>query len=175
MTSSNSFNKFVSIQAFALILLLLSSSCGNSPQPPPAFIVVSTFYKTSGGADLLNSRTPNSYKKKDLRVTSRVEEGGVIKMKTYSLAGSDSVDILIDDETGFSYIELCIPTKAGVLPLETYITLSPTKIDTASYSFEGTRFGNHIPDKIFYRKKLVWEASKTPRDGNWPSIVIVSN
>lgn len=163
------------LSSFSLVFLLSICACENSPMPPRASIVISTFYKTASGADLLNSRTPNAYKEKDLKVISKVEERGVIKLRSYNQDGVDSVGIFIDDQTGFNYIELAIPTKAAVLPLETYIYLSPTKIDTATYTFEGSRFGTHIPDKIFYNKKLVWEVSKTPLDGNWPPITIVRN
>lgn len=149
--------------------LLVTSCMKPGPTPPVAFISIDTFYKTDKGVDLLNSATPNSFKKQDLKIISKVDEKGTIKEVIFN---QDGVGIFVDGITGFSYIEVTIPTNFGTNPLATYITLSPTITDTVTYTYGPTKY-KYVPDKIYYNKKLVWEEVNIPSEGKFPPITII--
>lgn len=151
------------------ISLIVLSCMNPGPTPPVAYISIDTFYKSDKGADLLNSATPNSFKKQDIRIVSKLDQNGTLKEVNYNSAG---VDIFVDGNVGYSYIEVTIPTNFGVNPLATFITLSPTVTDTITYSYGQSKY-QYIPDKIFYNKKLVWEVANIPSDGKFPPITII--
>ncbi len=148
----------------------LSYSCQHPVKdPPPAFIVISTFYKTNGGADLLNPGTPGSFKEQDLSIISKINFNGVIQDISYNTNGVG----IYQDANGFSYIELMVPTNWGSKsPLATYVKLSPSITDTVTYTFLSPESPS-IPDKIFYNKKLAWDIVNANVAGNWPPITII--
>lgn len=142
--------------------------CGT-PQPPPQVISIPTFYKTSGNVDLLNEYTPDHFKKSDLKVISRVVVNSITKDISYNDSG---IDIYWDNNLNRNYFELLVPTSYGKTPIATYVQLSPTDVDTVTYTFNGTQHP-YIPDQIFYNKKMVWDVANAPDNGRWPPITII--
>jgi hypothetical protein len=142
---------------------------GCNPPPPPSFIFISTFYTTSGNADLLDSATPGSFKEKDLKVATTVEQNGILKQL-------DTTEIPITIEFNNivrkNYFYLFVPTNYGKNPLSTFIHLSSTITDTLTYTFLD-KGRPYVPDKIYYNKRLVWDVENAPKDGPWPPITIV--
>ena len=154
------------------ISILFSSffvSCHQVGQPPSPMIIIKTFYKTSAGADLLNPGTPGSFKEADIFVRHKIEVKGATQEVTYNHTG-----IYVDDQTGFNYIELAVLTNFGKTPFETYVTLSGAVTDTATYYFATAPRFRNIPDKVYYNKQLVWDATNVKGgEGAWPPITII--
>lgn len=155
-----------------LVAGILSFSCGNSPQPARPFIVLRAVYKTGSGQDLLDQNKSNSFKKTDLKVLSKIDYGGTIK-EVFFNNNENGIDVYFDDDLKSNYFDLSVPTNADKNPLETFITLSTTDKDTITYSFGYNRFKN-VPDKIFYNKKLIWDANDIPSgEGKFPPITVI--
>lgn len=128
--------------------------------PPPQSIYIRTFYK-SGNADLLDPTVPNSFKKNDLKVTSKIKVGGITKEVNYDEGG---IEVIWDNDFRMNYFGINVPTSYGKIPIATYVQLSPTDVDTVTYTFNGTQ-RHYIPDQIFYNKKIVWDLANAPRNG----------
>ncbi len=163
-------------RAFFLLCLAYSGisnffSCSNPQigQPPPQAIYIRTFYKSTDGKDLLNSSTTNGFKKSDLKVTSKIEINGSIREVNYDDSG---IDVYWDDALRMNYFGINIPTSYAKKPIETYVRLSQSLVDTVTYTFNSKQ-RQYIPDQIFYNKKLVWDVVNAPDDGLWPPITIV--
>lgn len=153
------------------LLVLLSATCTHPVTPPPdQFIAIRTFFKNKASADLLNADTPNSFKKSDIKIVSKVEIKGVVQdMDYYSEKGFNTY---VDGQSGNYYLELAIPTNYAKTPIETLVTLSPTVTDTVTYTY--TLQGRYVPNQVFYNKVLVWDIVNAPvQEGFWPPITIV--
>jgi hypothetical protein len=153
------------------IILSLFSCGGNSPSPPPAFFVVRATYKTTQGQDLLNQTFSNSFKQSDIKVVSKIESNGIVK-EVYYNDDDKGIEVYFDDSLKSNYFDLSIPSNSGKNPIETIITLSKTDTDTVTYTYGPTKF-KAVPDKIYYNKKLVWEAVNIPSEGKFPPIIVV--
>ena len=170
------YRRFKVERIFSLLGLAISvlfpsffGSCHQVSQPPSPMIIIKTFYKTSAGADLLNPGTPGSFKKADISVKHKIEVKGATQEVTYN-----HTVIYVDDQTGFNYIELAVLTNFGKNPLETYVTLSSAVTDTVTYYFATPAKFQYIPDKVYYNKRLVWDAMNVKGgEGAWPPITII--
>ncbi|NOS90817.1 MAG: hypothetical protein HOP30_02740 [Cyclobacteriaceae bacterium] len=158
-----------SVRLICLIGLL--ASCATHQEEPwsPQAIQVYTYYKTSDGVDLLNQSNPLAYKRDDLKVVSKIEEGGVTKEIMYE---GKPLFLFLDNSNQQYYFGISVPTRSGKKPIETYVTLSPTVTDTLTYTFENQQ-EPIIPDKIYYNKVLVWNGKIDPKTGKWPPIIII--
>jgi hypothetical protein len=146
------------------------TSCSHpAPQPPDQVIFIRTFFKNSSGADLLDSATPNSFKKGDIRIISKVEIKGVVQDMNYNEA--QGLDIYVDGQSGFYYLELAVPTNYAKTPIETLITLSPALTDTVTYTY--SLQNRYVPNQVFYNQILVWDIANAPVEGLWPPITIL--
>ncbi len=156
---------------FALICFgkLMSCSTPQPGQPPPQTIYVRTFYQSSTGADLLDTNTPNAFKRSDLKVISKMIVNGVTKEIIYE---DNGIDIYWDNEVRRNYFGITLPTNYGKTPIETYVRLSANIVDTVTYTFN-SKDRLYIPDQVFYNKKLVWNIANAPTNGLWPPISIV--
>jgi hypothetical protein len=74
------------------------------------------FYKTSSGADLLNTQTPGSYKQTDLLVTSKVIPEGGSSSQVINLAVPE-ITIINDAASGYNYFVAELPTEVHRHPL----------------------------------------------------------
>ena len=154
-----------------ICLLGLMASCATPQEDPwfPQAVQVYTYYKTGDGVDLLNQSNPLAYKRDDLKIVSKIEEGGVTKEIMYE---GKPIFLFLDNSTQMNYFGISIPTSYGKKPIETYVTLSPTVTDTITYTFKNPQRPN-LPDSIFYNKVLVWVDDIDPKTGVWPTITIV--
>jgi hypothetical protein len=159
------------VTCWLLYLLGTLASCVTPQvgQPPPQVIQINTYYKSGNGVDLLNQNNPIAYKQKDLKVVSKMEVNGVTKEVIYEDKG---IDVFWDNVAQLHYFGLLVPTSYGKKPIETYVNLSATLIDTVTYTFQNQQ-RPYIPDKIYYNKKLVWDAATVPSNGTWPPITII--
>jgi hypothetical protein len=165
----------------SLILLVWPSSlqsCENgcagcgSPPPPPAVKVFSAFYRTLGNADLLNPNTPGAYKQEDIHVTSKVDIGGTIKEIDYNEL---AIKIEYSDVVNRNYFLIAIPTSYNKKPIATHVRLTPSVVDTITYTFTNASIKYpYQPEFIYYNKQLIWELSKVKSDEIW-SLTIVKN
>ncbi|MCX8491184.1 MAG: hypothetical protein ORN54_08960 [Cyclobacteriaceae bacterium] len=154
---------------FSLISFISACATPQVGQPPPSAIFIRTFYKSTAGADLLDQSRTGTFKKSELKIVSRVEVNGISKEVIY---GDSGVTVEWDNESRMHYLGINVPTNFKKNPIETYVHLSPTIVDTVTYSFLGKQ-RPYIPDKIYYNKKLVWDVVNVPDDGLWPSIIII--
>lgn len=162
--TNDRFGKWVWPVAIVLVLVACQK---NSLAPPPAFLSITTFYKTPGGANLLDDGTANSFKKENIKVVSDIEFNGQLKETIYDFGG-----VTFDSTTGNTCLEITVPTNYQRTPLRTRVTLAPNLTDTLTYTYEQTAY-QYCPDKIFYNKKLVWDIRDTKSDGKWPTITII--
>jgi hypothetical protein len=153
------------------ILLSITTCCGNSPQPPPSSIALGAAYKTPQGKDLLYPGSLNSFKKKEIKVVSKIDSSGHVK-EIYLNGDEKGIVIFFDDELSLYFLNLNIPTNADKKPIETIVTLSPTDTDTVTYTF-GKVNHPYFPDKIYYNKILAWEEANIPKGGRIPPIVVI--
>lgn len=152
--------------------LCLLASCANPQvgQPPTQVILISIFYKDKNSVDLLNPDMPESFKEKDLKVISKVEVNGVVKEMNYDEGG---IETFWDNEKKSYYFFLTIPSSYAKKPLETYVHLSPTIIDTVTYSFSISPKFKYVPDRIYYNRNLVWDVINATQNNGWPPITII--
>jgi hypothetical protein len=134
----------------SVLYLAFLQGCGcsgcDAPPPPPAVIFIRTFYKNSGNADLLDATILGSFKEKDVKVTTTVEQNGIFKELDTS---GTPIKIEYDDDVRKNYFGLLVPTNYKKNPIRTVVQLSPTISDTVTYTFL-SKERPYIPDKIFY-------------------------
>jgi hypothetical protein len=164
----------IALCLWALIIVdnLFLACVGPGPEgePPVGAFKVKMFYKTSAGADLLNPQTQNSFKEKDLKVILKQEANGVVKEVSLDDSG---IQVGWDNDARLYYFGMYVPTKWGNRnPIESYVHLSPSLVDTVTYTFFNKR-SPAFPDSIFYNKKMVWLDSNVKPNSNYPPIIIV--
>lgn len=168
MKSRNVFFNLRHGMLLCVLLTLLSCATPQIGQPPPQAIYIRTFYK-SGNSDLLDSTIPNSFKKNDLKVTSKIKVGDETREVSYD---EDGIEVTWDNDFRMNCFGIYVPTNYGKTPIATYVQLSPTDMDTVTYTFNGTQHP-YIPDQIFYNQKMVWDVVNAPDNGRWPPITVV--
>ena len=160
---------------FVMVLSLLSlqnckDDCTGCNVPPlPSIILIPTLYTTDGNLDLLDPSVVGSFKENDIKVTTTVEQNGILK----ELDPSETpIRIGYNNAIRKNYFYLPVPTNANKNPIRTIVQLRQGIVDTVTYSYQGKQ-RPHIPDKIYYNKKLVWEVVGVPDEGSWSPIIII--
>ncbi len=170
--------KLFSAANLLTLAVLLYACCGCPPPPIAPYYELDTYYRTPGGADLLKSKTPNSFRQQDIQVTSKVTvSGGVVEVdyyKDYSRKGSVQVysgkynDL---NDTSGNHILIYLP-KGNQHPIETYVRLSPVIVDTITYTF-GNGDQQVFPEKLFYNRKLIWDFTQLSNNQFTPQVTII--
>ncbi len=73
------------------------------------------------------------------------------------------------NDTSGNHINIRLP-NADQIPVETYVRLSPTIVDTITYTF-----GNNglFPDKLYYNRKLIWDFTLASDNQFFPRVTII--
>jgi len=157
--------------------VLLYACCGCPVPPVSPYYVLDTFYRTKAGADLLKTKTPNSFQQQDIQIISKVAVSGGTKEVDYykDYSGKQTVQIYsgkyndLTDTSG-NHIMIYLP-RVDQNPIETYVRLSPTVVDTITFTF--TKDDNVFPEKLFYNKKLIWDFTQPSNNRFEPQVTIV--
>ncbi|HNP78844.1 MAG: hypothetical protein U0289_13620 [Cyclobacteriaceae bacterium] len=154
-----------------ILLLLMVFTLTGCPTPAPVPLRPSFsmpfFYKTSSGADLLNTQTPGSYKQTDLLVTSKVIPEGGSSSQVINLAVPE-ITIINDAASGYNYFVAELPTEVHRHIVESYVRLTPNLTDTLTYEFRSP----DVVSKIYYNKGLVWDIANL-KQNQWMPIIVV--
>lgn len=161
-----------------LTMAVLFYACCGCPVPPvPPYYVLDAFYRTKGGADLLKSKTPNSFREQDIQIISKVSVDRGTKQVDYYKDYSSKQTVQIysgkyndPNDTSGNHILIYLP-KVHQNPIETYVRLSPTVVDTITYTF--TKNDNWFPEKLFYNKKLIWDFTQPLNNRLEPQVTII--
>jgi hypothetical protein len=159
---------FTNIKSIVCFCLFGSCIVPHSPQPPPSTNIFRAVYQSASGEDLLALKTPSAYKASDLKVISKLEINGVVKVENYD---PDGLKIFWDEELKMNYFKMTLPTNAGKNPIETYVYLTSTDVDTITYDFQNTT-KQYLPRYMFYNKKKIWDVADTPANGLVQPIVV---
>lgn len=158
----------INIQLMVYVCLFGSCIVPHSPQPPRDTNGIRAVYQSVNGEDLLSPKTPNSYKETDLKLVSKIEINGVVKEINYN---QDGLKIFWDDELKTNCFIMTLPTNVAQNPIETYVYLTRTDVDTITYDFQNSRLPS-IPRYIFYNKRRVWDVAEAPSEGLLQPIVV---
>jgi hypothetical protein len=151
--------KLLEIKSFRWLIFGICIGCKVSPIPAPPFTAV-VYYKSQGGADLLNPQTSGYFDKDGIRVLDVFTNAKGVSLtipshlNDYEPSPCSSY-VCQPDATGFYSVQFVVNTLNNVT--KELIQLNTSVTDTLTYQTTSAapEIG-YLVNKIFYKGQVVW-------------------